>query len=147
MRIYIDHLTPVTLRDHYTCHGVPKEPFKRRQCSFTRIYTNRGIFIADETGLYLVGITDGKGVQHGGSIPITMDTSTVEYIAEQWQIPVPNVEVEISKVEYSLPNHPKTKLITEATDGSYVDCYFESTQDPSLVSVDITTFLSLLKFC
>ena len=147
MPIYLDHLTPVTLYDHYTCHGLPKGPFKKRQSSFTRIYTNRGIFTVDETGLYLVGIIDGKTLQQGGSVPSITDTSTVEYIADQWQIPVPNIEVEIAKVEYSLPNHPKTRLITEETEGTYVDCYFESTQDPTLVSEDITTFLSLLKFC
>ena len=148
MRVYIDGLVPSTVADSIQTHGAPRDPVCTRRCRLSRIYSERGILVVDDTGIHHTKIVDARPCDLGiGSRHALTDSSTIDYIGEVSQIPVPHIEVEVDRCEYSVPECNKTKFVVEIENKHYSDCYFDTTQESPLVAKDIATLLSFLKFC
>ena len=146
MRLYIQNIEPSCFTNNSFIHI--SDCIQKKEYISSYIYSYSGIYNISKKGLSKLKYNDGE-TQYTtiNNHTAIIDTSTITLIKDEYQIPIPSVEVNIKRVEYVIKTNTITKFIIESIHNKCIQCYFESQHNiiPTFID-DVTTFLSHLKF-
>lgn len=113
----------------------------------TYIYCDSGILSTSNNKINFICYNDDETelVTINGH-PAIIDTSNQTKSENIFQIPVPNIEVDIINYEYMMKSCKEVKFILEFSNDKCIDCYFESQGNNSVLFVNkVVTLLDKLK--